>query len=149
MKIIPSTQVALWFCFPVAWSTLYVMIFDIFGRPLALPDSFRKQVELRDFRTKIFPEVFLGYVLAARWTSQNLSRYVSIAYKKVEQFLHVTEGEYFLPRQAKRVREVANLTERKNPHTSVYGVRKFVCLSVKTLTPIISGLAKQNGLKKN
>ena len=26
-------------------------------------------------------------------------------------------------------REVANLTERKNPHTPVYGVKKFVCLS--------------------
>ena len=116
---------------------------------MALPDSFRKQVELRDFRTKIFPEVFLGYVSAARSTSQNLSRCVSIAYKKVQQSLHVTRGEYFLPRQAKRVREVANLTERKNPHTAVYGVKEFVRLSVKTLTPIISGLAKQNGLKKN
>ena len=48
-------------------------------------------------------------------------------------------------------REVANLTERKNPHTPVYGVKEFVCLSVcmlQTLTPIFSGPAKQNGLKK-
>ena len=28
-------------------------------------------------------------------------------------------------------REVANLTERKNPHTPVYGVKEFVCLSVR------------------
>ena len=27
-------------------------------------------------------------------------------------------------------REVANLTERKNPHTPLYGVKEFVCLSV-------------------
>ena len=47
-------------------------------------------------------------------------------------------------------REVVNLTERKNLHTPVYGVKEFVCLSVclcKTLTPFISGLAKQNGLR--
>ena len=49
-------------------------------------------------------------------------------------------------------REVANLTERKNPHAHapVYGVKEFVRLSVcllQTLTPIISGLAEQNGLK--
>ena len=48
--------------------------------------------------------------------------------------------------------EVANWTESKNPHTPVYGVKEFVCLSVRlwqTLTPIISRLPKQNGLKKN
>ena len=51
-------------------------------------------------------------------------------------------------------KEVANLTERKNPHTPVYGVKEFVCLSVclsvcllQTLTTIISGLAEQNWLK--
>ena len=27
-------------------------------------------------------------------------------------------------------REVANLTERKNPHTPIYGVKEFVCMSV-------------------
>ena len=35
-----------------------------------------------------------------------------------------------IPLQAKRVREVANLTEIKNQHTPVYGVKEFVCLSV-------------------
>ena len=44
-------------------------------------------------------------------------------------------------------REVANLTERKNPHTPICCVKEFVCL-LQSLTPIISGLAKQNGLKK-
>ena len=34
-----------------------------------------------------------------------------------------------IPLQAKRV-EVANLTERKNPHTPVYSVKEFVCVSV-------------------
>ena len=43
-------------------------------------------------------------------------------------------------------REVANLIERKNPHAPVYGVKECVCL-LQTLTPIISGLAEQNGLK--
>ena len=54
-----------------------------------------------------------------------------------------------IPLQAKQVREVANLTKRKNPPVS--GVKEFVCLSVcqlQTITPIISGLAKQNGLKQ-
>ena len=50
---------------------------------------------------------------------------------------------FFIPMRAKQVREVANLTERKNPYTSVYGVKEFVRLSVsvyllQTLTPIIS-----------
>ena len=43
----------------------------------------------------------------------------------------------------KRVREVANLTERKNPHTPVYGVKEFsVCPSVTNFDPIILGLAE-------
>ena len=41
-------------------------------------------------------------------------------------------------------RTVANLIERKNPQTPVYGVKEFVCLSVTNFDP---GLAKQNGLK--
>ena len=40
---------------------------------------------------------------------------------------------YFNPLASEASREVANLTERKNPHTPVYGVKEFVCLSV-TLT---------------
>ena len=57
---------------------------------------------------------------------------------------------YNNPPASKASREVANLTERKNPCTLVYGVKEFVCLSVcliQTLTPIISRLAEENGLK--
>ena len=54
----------------------------------------------------------------------------------------------FYPPASQASREVTNLTERKNPHTPVYGVKEFVCRSVVNLTPIISGLAEQNGLKK-
>ena len=41
--------------------------------------------------------------------------------------------------------EVANLTERKNPHTPVHGVKEFVRLSVcplQILTPIILSFIK-------
>ena len=34
------------------------------------------------------------------------------------------------PPASKASKEVANLTKRKNPHSSVYGVKEFVCLSV-------------------
>ena len=40
-------------------------------------------------------------------------------------------------------RDVANLNERKNPLTHMFGVKGFVCLST-TSTPIITGLAKLN-----
>ena len=36
----------------------------------------------------------------------------------------------FYPPASKASREVANLTERKNPHTPVHGVKEFVRLSV-------------------
>ena len=45
----------------------------------------------------------------------------------------------FYPPASETSREVANLTERKNPHTSIYGVKECVCLSVCLLpnsTPI-------------
>ena len=34
------------------------------------------------------------------------------------------------PPASEASREVANLTERKNPHTPVYSVKEFVCLIV-------------------
>ena len=34
------------------------------------------------------------------------------------------------PPASEASRELANLTERKNLHTPVYGVKEFVCLSV-------------------
>ena len=43
--------------------------------------------------------------------------------------LNYTQGWYkFYPLVTEVSRELANLTERKNPHTPVYGVKKFVCL---------------------
>ena len=46
------------------------------------------------------------------------------------------------PLRAKRVREVANLTERKNRHTPVYGVKEFVRLSVINFDPNYLGTGK-------
>ena len=37
----------------------------------------------------------------------------------------------FFPPASEVRREVANLTERKNQHTPLYGVKVFVCLSVR------------------
>ena len=51
------------------------------------------------------------------------------------------------PPASEASREVANLTEIKNPHIPVHGVKEFVCLSVTKFDPIISELAKRNGLK--
>ena len=48
----------------------------------------------------------------------------------------------FVPLRAKRVREVANLTERKNRHTPVYGVKEFVRLSVINFDPNYLGTGK-------
>ena len=42
--------------------------------------------------------------------------------------LHQVYLDY--PPASEGSREVVNLTERKNPHTLVYGVKEFVCLSV-------------------
>ena len=41
--------------------------------------------------------------------------------------------ETCLSPESEASREVANLTERKNPHIPVYGVKEFVCLSVRLL----------------
>ena len=41
----------------------------------------------------------------------------------------------FIPLASKASREVANLTERKNLYTPVYGVKEFVCLSVVNFEP--------------
>ena len=42
------------------------------------------------------------------------------------------EGSFWgiFPPASKASRDVAKLTERKNPHTPVYGVKEFVRLSV-------------------
>ena len=41
----------------------------------------------------------------------------------------------FYPPTSKARREVANLTEKKNPHTPVNGVKEFVCLSLVNFDP--------------
>ena len=47
--------------------------------------------------------------------------------------------QYFYPPAREASKEGANLTERKNQHTSVYGVKEFVrlsvCLSVTKFDP--------------
>ena len=47
----------------------------------------------------------------------------------VWHWLLVFSPNYYPP-VSEASREVANLTERKNQHTPVYGVKEFVCLSV-------------------
>ena len=42
---------------------------------------------------------------------------------------------YHNPPASEASREVANLTERKNPHTPIYGVKEFFCLSVINFDP--------------
>ena len=43
-------------------------------------------------------------------------------------FIYITTHSH--PPASEAIREVANLTERKNPYTPVYGVKEFVCLIV-------------------
>ena len=45
---------------------------------------------------------------------------------KYHQFMQILG----YPSESKAIREVANLTERKNLHTPIYSVKEFVCLSV-------------------
>ena len=49
----------------------------------------------------------------------------------MNQKLYKNGGDiHYYPPASEASREVANLTERKNPPTPVYGVKEFVCLSV-------------------
>ena len=49
--------------------------------------------------------------------------------------LHFPSLYHFNPPVMEVSREVANLTERKNPHTRVYGVKEFVRLSITKFEP--------------
>ena len=51
-------------------------------------------------------------------------------------------SQMFYPVASKASREVANLTVRKNPHTSVYGVKECVCLSVANFDPNYLGTGR-------
>ena len=73
--------------------------------------------------------------------------YVREKFYRIKVLQRKGEANYYPnPPASKASGEVANLTERKNPHAPVYGVKEFVCLSVTKFDPIFSGLAKQNGL---
>ena len=52
------------------------------------------------------------------------------------------------PSASKARREVSNLTERKNPHTPVYGVKEFVRLSVINFDPNYLMTGKTDGLNE-
>ena len=46
-------------------------------------------------------------------------------------------------------REVANLVEGKNPHTPVYGLKEFVCLSVTNFDSNYLGTGQTEWVKKS
>ena len=50
-----------------------------------------------------------------------------VVWNVTKVLVHIT---FTYPPASKANREEANLTERKNPHTPVYGVKEFVHLSV-------------------
>ena len=47
----------------------------------------------------------------------------------------VLEPFFVNPPASEASRDVANLIGRKNPHTPIYGVKVFVCLSVTNFNP--------------
>ena len=60
------------------------------------------------------------------------------------------EANYYPnPPASKASGEVANLTERKNPHAPVYGVKEFVCLSVTKFDPNYLRTIKKDFEHKN
>ena len=66
-------------------------------------------------------KIFLDFIKLPRW-SEIETRLVNISFK--------TDIKVVYPPASKVSREVVNLTWRKNPHTTVYGVKEFVCLSI-------------------
>ena len=75
---------------------------------------------------------FTTHITCLGWDSPSLKQLVILWYFLIEAS-----------------REVANLTERKNPHTPVYGVKEFVRLSVcGQLWPNYLKTGWKNGLKK-
>ena len=85
----------------------------------------------------------------------NVQNILNLSLKTSWYFLTVTckniifEFGNVYPPAREASREAANLTERKNPYTRIWCKRTCpsVCLLLQTLTPNISGLEKQNGLK--
>ena len=62
-------------------------------------------------------------------------------------FSYQTKSSYHPASEASR--EVANLTERKNLHTPVYGVKEFVFLSVVNFDPNYLRTSKTELAKKS
>ena len=103
--------------------------------------------------------------IKATWCHYNKKKWldtiqdINLFYWNYQSFTNFLYKKHAVPKKFKNKlisptseasREVANLMERKNSHAPVYGVKEFVCLSVGlwwTLTPIISGLAKEKGIK--
>ena len=51
-------------------------------------------------------------------------------------YIKIFSAQFYCYTPASEVsREVVNVTERKNPHTPIYGVREFVCLSATNFDP--------------
>ena len=92
---------------------------------------------------KIYWAYLLVEVQLFRWPFF-LCTFSNVEYKDLRATLNPYSNSKILkiknyPPASEASREVANLTERKNPRTPVYGVKEFVCLSV---------CDKQNGQKK-
>ena len=67
-----------------------------------------------------------------------------------EEWMPFTSTRNFsIPPASEVSREVTNLTERKNPHTPVYGVKEFACLSVCGQDYLIFHLTRTKNHLKN
>ena len=66
-----------------------------------------------------------------------------------QSFIQQNMVTYILSPVKEANREVANLTERKNPHTPGYGVKEFVCLSVAKFDPNYLRIGKTEWAEMN
>ena len=94
--------------------------------------------------TKLQFHLFLDYNLRVNSHNEHLFLLFYICFRQnftSTSLRHLLKPHFFnYPPASEASREVANLNERKNPHTPpVYCVKEFVCL-LPNLTPIISGL---------
>ena len=77
----------------------------------------------------VIDELLLSGLLLTDWQKGKMyfcSKKIACA----EQFFEGTFLTSIYPPASEVSREVEHLTERKNPHTPVYGVKEFVCLSI-------------------
>ena len=97
-----------------------IMVLNKLGPSLNVQCNFYKWIwAARSDYLNYISKTWLGKIKkqknASKWTKQN-------------KF-------HFYPPANKVSREVANLTERKNPNTPVFGVKEFVCLSFTNFDP--------------